>query len=281
MPELPTKNILQTLFTGDTAASQKNVVVNYATAAVVKRIISLMNLSPEALYLLLGQLVAEMPDLQIAPITPDVNQWLGRAAALVSETGNIADSIAVNVAANNLTGVLRETNAQTIAAIVHRALAIAEMKAPAGAKGAFIAAGSSFDAFSAVGKVLARARGDILIVDPYADGKALTDFAVQASEGISIRILAGESEHKATLNPAAQNWAKQFAASRPLEVRLAPAKTLHDRLIILDEKEAWSLTQSLNAFATRSPATIVRVDEEIAAMKVAAYQPLWQSGKPL
>lgn len=256
-------------------------MVNYATSAVLKRIISQMNLSPEALYLQLGQLVAEMPDLIAAPITQDVNQWLGRATALVSESGNLADSVAVNVAANHLTGALRETNAQTIAAIVHRALAIAEMKAPAGAKGAFIAAGSAFDAFSAVGKVLARARGDILIVDPYADGKALTDFAVQASEGISIRILAGESEHKATLNPAAQNWTRQFAGSRPLEVRLAPPKTLHDRLIILDEKEAWSLTQSLNAFATRSPATIVRVDEEIAAMKVAAYQPIWQAGKPL
>jgi len=247
----------------------------------VKRIISRMNLSPEALYLQLGQLVAEMPDLRNAPITQDVNQWLGRAAALVTASGNIADSAAMNAAANHLTGILRETNAQTISAIVHRALATAEMNAPAGAKGAFIAAGSSFDAFSAVGKVLARAQADILIVDPYADGKALTDFAVQASEGVAIRILAGESEHKATLSPAAQNWAKQFAATRPLEVRLAPAKTLHDRLIILDGKEAWSLTQSLNAFATRSPATIVRVDEEIATMKVAAYQPLWQAGKPL
>jgi hypothetical protein len=238
-------------------------------------------IAPEALYLQLGQLVAEMPDLTNAPITQDLNQWLGRASALVKEVGNLADVVAINVAANNLNSVLRDSHAQSIAAIVHRALAVAEMNAPAGAKGAFIAAGSSFDAFSAVGKVLARAQGDILIVDPYADGKALTDFAVQASEGVAIRILAGQSEHKATLSPAAQNWAKQFADTRPLEVRLAPAKTLHDRLIILDGKEAWSLTQSLNAFAARSPATIVRLDDEIAAMKVAAYEPLWQAAQSL
>lgn len=240
-----------------------------------------MSLSPENLYLQLGQLVAEMPDLANSPITQELNQWLGRASALVRECGNLADSVAVDVAVNNLHGALRETNAQTIATTVHRALAIAEIRAPVGAKGAFIAAGSSFDAFSAIGKVLARAKGDILIVDPYADGKALTDFAVQASQGISIRILAGENEHKPTLAPAAQNWAKQFASSRPLEVRLAPARTLHDRLIILDEAEAWSLTQSLNAFASRSPATIVRVDAEITAMKITAYQPLWIAGKPL
>jgi hypothetical protein len=39
--------------------------------------------SPEALYLQLGNLVAEMPDLANGPITPEMNRWLGRAAALV------------------------------------------------------------------------------------------------------------------------------------------------------------------------------------------------------
>jgi hypothetical protein len=35
------------------------------------------------------------------------------------------------------------------------------------------------------------------------------------------------------------------------------------------------LTQSLNAFATRAPASIVRVDEETALLKIAAYQAIW------
>lgn len=240
-----------------------------------------MNIAPEAIYLQLGHLVAEMPDLANAPITQDLNQWLGRASALVREVGNLADIAAINVAANHLTGVLRETNAQTIAAIVHRALAVAEMNAPAGTRGAFVAAGSAFDAFTAVGKVLARAKADILIVDPFADGKALSDFAVQAPEGVTIRILADEKERKTTLKPGAENWIKQFSTSRPLDVRLAPHRALHDRLIILDGTEAWSLTQSLNAFAARSPASIIRMGEEIAAMKVAAYEPLWQAAQPL
>jgi hypothetical protein len=37
-------------------------------------------------------------------------------------------------------------------------------------------------------------------------------------------------------------------------------------LIIADNSEAWVLTQSLNAFAVRSPASIVRVDAETAAL---------------
>ena len=75
--------------------------------------------------------------------------------------------------------------------MLRRALAVAEMRAPVSAQGAFIAAGNSFDAFAAVGKVLATATGDILIIDPYLDEKALTDFAPLAHEGVSIRLLAG------------------------------------------------------------------------------------------
>jgi len=56
---------------------------------------------------------------------------------------------------------------------------------------------------------------------------------------------------------------------------------LHDRLIVVDGKIVWTLTQSLNAFAARSPASLVRVDPETAALKVAAYEQLWKNAKPL
>jgi hypothetical protein len=40
----------------------------------------------EALYMQLGQLISEMPDLSRgAPITPAINRWLARAAYLVTE----------------------------------------------------------------------------------------------------------------------------------------------------------------------------------------------------
>ena len=42
---------------------------------------------------------------------------------------------------------------------------------------------------AAIGKVLGTAKRDVLIVDPYADEKALTDFAPLAREGISVRML--------------------------------------------------------------------------------------------
>ncbi|MCU6498913.1 hypothetical protein LPN04_14035 [Rugamonas sp. A1-17] len=239
-----------------------------------------MSMTPEGLYLQLGQLVATMPNLVDCDLTSDVNQWLGRAAALVALGSNVADVAQINVAAMSLAGIGRASNAQAIAAIVHRALATAELNAPAASSGAFIPAGGAFDAFAQVGKVMSRAKYVLLIVDPYADEKVLTEYAIQVPKGVGIQVLADTKDHKATLRTAAVAWSKQHGSDRPLEVRLAPEKTLHDRLLFVDKGEVWSLTQSLNAFAARSPATIVRLADDVAFMKVDAYFPIWDAASP-
>jgi hypothetical protein len=98
---------------------------------------------------------------------------------------------------------------------------------------------------------------------------------------VSIRLLADRQSHKATLRPAQTHWNSQYGQGRPLEVRLAPSRTLHDRAVLVDSTAAWTLTQSLNAFATRSPAMIVRVDDETAALKISAYEAMWAAATPL
>jgi len=135
-----------------------------------------MPISPEVLYLQLGTLVEEMPDLATGPITNDVNRWLGRAVALVGTTGDTANTITLQIASQNLNTTIREQNAQTIAAIVHAALAKAELAAPAQVQGTFIAAGHTFDALAAVSKVVRTAATSVLLVDPYSDEKVVTDY---------------------------------------------------------------------------------------------------------
>ncbi|MFV8647327.1 hypothetical protein [Ralstonia pseudosolanacearum] len=224
-----------------------------------------------------------MPDLnRPGPVTAETNQWLGRAAALVEAAfGQSVDLISFKVSADNLDSALRAVNAQTIAATVHRALAKAELMAPAASQGAFIPVGESFSAIAAVSKVLATARQTVLIVDPYADAKALTDFAVLAPEGVQVRILTDAGTAKPSLKPAAESWTKQYNGTRPLEIRLAAARTLHDRIITVDDAQAWTLTQSLKDFAARSPATIVKVDAETAGLKIGAYAAIWQGATTL
>src|SRR5262249_12074405 len=132
---------------------------------------SMSTLTPEALYLQLGRLIAEMPDLAAkGPVTAEMNQWVGRAIVLVEETGDTVGLATIRASALTLAEpLLRAMHAQSIAAVLYTALAKAELAAPAPVQGAFIAAGHGFDAFAAVSKVMSTATSDVLMIDPYAD----------------------------------------------------------------------------------------------------------------
>jgi hypothetical protein len=207
----------------------------------------------ESLYIQLGQLVAEMPNLSgPGPITPEINRWLGRAAQLVLETNNYAEYSIFNLSSNALDGAARAMSAQTIAATLYRALAFAEANAPTASRGGFIGPGAALDALQVVGKVLGEARVDVLIVDPYMDSKVFTDFAPMAPATAAVRLLADSFSTKPeAVRPAMTRWRTQFGATRPIEVRLSVPRALHDRLIFADRNKVWSLTQSLKDLAAR------------------------------
>lgn len=243
-----------------------------------------MAMDPEALYVQLGHLIAEMPNLRAHPLPQDAHRWLGRAFALVQAGGDYYDIALMKVkiaGLNSDRGMESERVAQDITSILYQTLAVAELNAPNPVRGSFIPAGNLFDALAAFSKVLLTATNSVLIVDPYMDEKALTDFAVLLPEHVLVRLLADQKEHKASLKPAAARWITQHGSKRPLEAKLAPRGSLHDRLIFIDGSAAWALTQSLNAFAARSPASILRVEPEVAALKVTAYERIWQSASPL
>jgi hypothetical protein len=153
-------------------------------------------------------------------------------------------------------------------------------KASCRCEGSFIAAGGVFDAFQAVGKVLATAASDVLIVDAYG-GHEVLDYALATPELVKLRVLADRARYQKSLKPAGEKWSAQFGASRPLELRLTAPKTLHDRLIIVDQKAVWSVGQSFNALATRVHTSISRLEPEIASQKLDAYATMWNSASPL
>jgi hypothetical protein len=235
----------------------------------------------ENIYRQLGRLIETMPDLIACDLTSsEVNQWLGRAYALVSEAGDIADAVRFKTHVDNLHSAGRNSAVPSIHLILYRALATAELTAPAGSSGAFIPVGNSFDAFSAISKILGSAKKDVLIIDPYMDAVTLVDFSVAVPENVNLRLMADQQDHKSTLLPAAQSWVKQHGVKRPLYVRLAVPRSLHDRAIFIDSTIAYTLTQSLNAFAARSPAEIIKADDT-ANLKIPAYEEIWKNSKVL
>ena len=237
-----------------------------------------MTRSSEDYYLQLRKLVAEMPTFDgTTPVPIEWNEWLGRASAILKMQGSY-DYMKIDTCAESMTLVhLRESFKQRIAAILHRALAQAELEAPVSARGAFIMVDSPLDAFASVGKVMQLAKRDILIVDPYMDEKVVTDFAALAPDNVRVRLMTDGADHKPSFKPAVERWHQQFP-TRALEARLAPAKSLHDRYIFLDGQSVWAVSQSFNFLAGRSPATIVEdKDGENAAKKVAYFESAWAS----
>lgn len=242
-----------------------------------------MPMEPDRLYHELGYLIAEMPNMNTDDWqTPVGQRWLGRAAALVEQGGNIADIATFNVAVENLHSSRSYLDhVQQITAVLYRVLGRAELQASPSVRGAFIPVGEAFSAFTALSKILTEARITVMFVDPYADANLLTDFAVLVPEGVMIQVLADANARKAALAPAVRHWEQQYGSIRPLEGRLASDRSLHDRLIIIDERESWSLGQSFNALAARAPTSLLRADPETAQLKIEAHAQIWQGADPI
>lgn len=238
----------------------------------------------EPLYYQLGQIISDEPKIPSGDKrgSSEVLRWLGRAEALIDEVSGVVDHHKFgNLRTTMLTATLTDAESQMrhIRGLLYAALAKAEINAPTAARGAFIPAGNSFDALTAVTGVLRECRGSVLIVDPYMDAVALTDFLPMVTEGFPLRLLASGKQRNAGLPEAVERWKIQYAQARPMELRLAAPRLLHDRLI-MDDVSVWSLSQSFNAIAQRSPAMVQRVGADIAAAKREAFMDMWTSAEP-
>lgn len=239
----------------------------------------------EALYRNLQHLVASMPDLRATDTlqeSPQAQQWLGRAGALVERaSGLTGDEVTFRMEVARL-GYAR-WDPSAIQAIIYRALARAELMAPASVQGAFVPVGAAFDSFAVLSKVLSTATQGVLIVDPYLDSVVLTDFASLVPQGVPLMLLTDGKSAKlsADLEPAVRRWLAQHGTARPLEARKSAPGALHDRLLFIDGSAVWALSQSLKDFAKRSPASIAQLDPAIAQLKFDAYAAIWTNSTPL
>lgn len=236
-------------------------------------------MTAEALYAQLKELADTEPSFEAS--TPELARWLGRLYDAVERSGARNELIGLKLASDNVVGILNSNYAPQIRNVLYRTLARVERELPEAAQGGFIAAGDVFDALTVMGSALEKARARVLFVDPYMGPEALSKFALMVPEGVQVDLLGGKGRAKPSLEPAALAWVEQYAGKRPLRVRLADPALLHDRLMLVDDGEAWDVSQSLNALATRSPATISKSKPEHAAMKIEAYAPLFDRAEPL
>jgi hypothetical protein len=137
---------------------------------------------PATVHMQLGHLIAETPNLNLTPLPDETMIWLARVEALVcARRGESAANQLRPLVSMLINGALADSrHNKRIMVALYRAQAVAELAAPAGAQGAFIHAGSVFDAMAMVGKVIQSGNEDVLIVDPYMDETSIP--GVQISE---------------------------------------------------------------------------------------------------
>jgi hypothetical protein len=232
---------------------------------------------PEALYHLIGRLRNEMPQWRELG-QASTSKWTGRVLAVVDAAGELVELVALrgyfDFAARNGSS---ETTGKLVAQQIDTVIAKLELKLPAEAQGAFIPAGGVFDGFQAVSKAMATAQKSVFLVDPYADDKLISDFVALAPEGLPVFILSDEQTAKPSLKPAVDRWVAQWQARRPLEVRLAPARSLHDRLVVTDGSTAYVVGQSFKDLAKRAHSSLVKMDPDSADLKIKAHIAMWQT----
>ena len=228
-----------------------------------------------ALYQAIGTALQNQPDVNNKD---EFYRWLGRAGAIVGieSTTFAAELQAAQTVylGNNEWHLLQVANT-----VLYKAMALVELRLPVQQQSSFIQAGKELDGFASVAKVLKEATTEVWLVDPYMDETLLTNFAVLVDEAVSVRLLSDENYVYPAFEPAVRRFKTQFGTKRPLEARITPPRALHDRLIFLDGKEAFAVTQSFKDLAKRSHASILKVDAELAALKHPAYEDLWAAAK--
>lgn len=236
----------------------------------------------EQSYAELKQLVAETPNLLTCDVhDPGVQRWLSKAYLSVEAVSGLADAIQIKVASDNLDGAIRKMNAQAIIGCLSRALYRVEAQLPASNGNAFVQTGDLWGAFVSVSNLFGQAKNDLFVIDPFLDDSVLRDYADYLNAGVGLRLLTTKrANHFARLLPALQKW-NATHADRQVSLRALSDGTIHDRVICVDNRDAWIVTQSLKQLGVKAPATVMRFDDELSTFKIAAYEALWGQGEPV
>lgn len=238
-------------------------------------------MTPFELYHHVGQLLEGMPEyIDRQPEGQEHQVWQAKALAALESDGiaSIRDASDFRHYVDQARRGYRSTSALRLRQALANLLARLELRLPAEQRGAFISVGNDFSAFATLASVIGEARDNLLVVDPYLSHEAITRFIVAAPQGVSIRLLRdGEGRQQALtagLVAAMEAWNAQYG-DRRMEIRSAPARSLHDRAIFIDHTSAFTVSQSLKDIAARSPAIVQRVEPDLAVEKIAAYEAIW------
>jgi hypothetical protein len=126
-------------------------------------------------------------------------------------------------------------------------------------------AGEEYEFYRDVKQILALAKTEVFIIDPYLSDDIFNLYADGINRSINLRILSNN------IPASTASVATKYAAGGNLSLRTTAA--IHDRLILIDER-AWLIGQSIKDAAKKKPTYIV---EQSAEHIRPAYEAIWAS----
>ena len=126
-------------------------------------------------------------------------------------------------------------------------------------------AGEEYEFYRDVKRILALAKTEVFIIDPYLNDDIFNLYADGINRSIRLRILSNN------IPASTATVAAKYAAGGNLSLRTTAA--IHDRLILIDDR-AWLIGQSIKDAARKKPTYIV---EQGAEHIRPAYEAIWAS----
>lgn len=232
-------------------------------------------MEPQILLAQLRALLERAPDLgNYSPTSREQMVWLAQAHALIERWNRIEAASFKSACYFMSSSLMRDSSLTKIFGTVHRAVADLELKVPTDIMVSF-GAGNVYDFFNALNKVIGSADKSIFIIDPYLDHTVFDHYLNSRQVAVKVRLLLSHNAQQ--IVPAAQKYVSQYGEV----LELKESKSLHDRVIFIDDDVCWLLGHSLKDAAKAKPTYLVPLPPDVVPEKLKNYEAIWNSANVL
>ena len=130
-------------------------------------------------------------------------------------------------------------------------------------------AGEVYRYFADLKQVIEKTTRDILVVDPYLDGKTFDAYFRDCPINLMIRILT--RHYVDDIKPYIAKHEEQYGT----RITMKESGELHDRLILIDRADCWISGGSIKDAATSKPAFLIPLMPPILEDKIRIYNEIW------
>jgi hypothetical protein len=209
------------------------------------------------------------------PNSPEGSSWIAEAHAHV----RLADALigvqfgsGIPYLSLSLSTQLLASTWNQMQAALRSAIVKLEYELPS-EPGKVYAGGDAFELYRDLSQIISVAQREVFVIDPYASDEVFTLYFAKVTNTARSRLLT----HPPT--DALRAVARKFAAGDkrgPFEARHTTA--VHDRVVVIDDRDCWVLGQSLKDAAMKKPTYLVPV--AAVSDMVRLYEDAWSSATP-